>query len=203
MVRQAYHVRFYLFISVLLHCLVILPFLFSWHFPQTQWGGGQEQITVHLLPGIPGGPSSPSTQGSLEKMGEPSAKKSSQQVRQPVFGEKQGTSSGQGQSPTPAGGKGEGDAPVIGGDPTILEKIRQKILRAKQYPLQAKRRHVEGEVEVVFQINPDGSLAQAHVARSSGESILDEESLATLRRSAPYPYYPGSIQLLLKFALQE
>jgi len=49
---------------------------------------------------------------------------------------------GKGESPTPAGGTGDGYDAAHGASsaPDVLARIRQKILRAKKYPITARRR---------------------------------------------------------------
>ncbi|MBI2339509.1 MAG: energy transducer TonB [Deltaproteobacteria bacterium] len=112
---------------------------------------------------------------------------------------------GTGNSPTPAGGTGSGFDSVAGQSraPDVLDLIRQRIIRAKSYPLAARRRGIEGTVKLRFRIGPDGSLQNVAVVASSGSEILDEEAVATVKRATPYPYYEGDISMGLKFDLKE
>ncbi len=110
-------------------------------------------------------------------------------------------SGGEGDSQTPSAGKGNGiDSSSISNPDTLL-LIKQKILKARIYPLAAQERHVEGVVKVSFEIGADGALKSAHILQSSGSSLLDSEALDTLKRAAPYPYYGAPIQLAITFTL--
>ncbi len=97
------------------------------------------------------------------------------------------------------GGIGAGS---LTGNP-ILTKIRQKIERAKYYPPEAKRQKIEGRPEVTFQINPDGTLANATLKSSSGNENLDNAALETVKRAAPFPYYERPISLAIKYSLND
>ena len=49
------------------------------------------------------------------------------------------------------------------------------------YPKAAFRAGAEGTVEIAVEVNPDGSVASAVVARSSGHDLLDKSALDTVR----------------------
>lgn len=69
----------------------------------------------------------------------------------------------------------------------IYDYIKRKIQENKKYPWQAKKENIEGIVEMQFSISGDGQLKDVNIIKSSGYSILDEEAVATIKRSAPYP----------------
>jgi len=85
----------------------------------------------------------------------------------------------------------------------VLNQIRRKILRAKRYPRLARQAGLEGVSGLMFQIASDGSVQQVKLVSSSGHSELDAEALATVRRAAPFPYYPSPIRFTLKFSLKD
>ena len=87
--------------------------------------------------------------------------------------------------------------------PDVLALIRQRIIRAKSYPLAARRRGIEGTVKIIFRIGKEGGLEKAAVVASSGFGLLDDEAVATVKRGAPYPYYEGDISMGLTFDLKE
>lgn len=62
--------------------------------------------------------------------------------------------------------------------------------RAKRYPLIAQHRGIEGTVEVVFLINPDGRLSDTELIASSNHRVLDEATLTMLRRVGSLPTPP-------------
>jgi protein TonB len=69
-------------------------------------------------------------------------------------------------------------------------RVRALIARQKRYPLMARRRQLEGEVLVGFAINPDGSLADSAVVRSSGAPLLDRAALEAVRNAGRFPPPP-------------
>lgn len=56
-----------------------------------------------------------------------------------------------------------------------------------------KVRGEQGVVLVVFALDRQGGVSDAHIERSSGHSLLDEEVLALLQRAAPLPPIPPEI----------
>lgn len=110
---------------------------------------------------------------------------------------------GEGNSLTPTDGVGDGYDALKGrqGEWDLLAAIRAQIERAKQYPLVAERKGMEGEVRLAFELASDGRIKTLVVVQSSGHSLLDAEAMATLRRAAPYPYVAGPILVPLQFAL--
>lgn len=81
------------------------------------------------------------------------------------------------------------------------------IARFQRYPARARDRQLRGTVQVVFLLRRDGSVVDAWVTSTSGESVLDREALETIRRAEPLPPIPGelpdhlSILLPVAFAL--
>jgi protein TonB len=65
--------------------------------------------------------------------------------------------------------------------------------RHKRYPRGARSRREEGVVSVSFAINASGDVISARVARSSGNSELDEAALDMLRRASPVPAPPPGV----------
>jgi len=60
--------------------------------------------------------------------------------------------------------------------------------RFKRYP--AAARGASGTVVVRFELNRAGEVAAVAVAKSSGNTALDEEALALFRRASPFPPFP-------------
>lgn len=92
------------------------------------------------------------------------------------------------------------------GDPKgnpILSKIRDKIEDARYYPPEARRQKLEGKSAVSFEIAEDGSIKTVSITSSSGNELLDNAALETIKRAAPFPYYEGPINLALKFNLSD
>jgi len=72
-------------------------------------------------------------------------------------------------------------------------KVLAWLNRHKRYPRGAKSRGEQGQVRVSFAINASGSVISARVARSSGNSELDQAALDMVRRASPVPAPPPEI----------
>lgn len=104
----------------------------------------------------------------------------------------------------PAGGREGGAAGAGGpGGGGAFAVILRRIEAAKQYPEQARRFGHRGTVAVRFRIGPDGRVAAAEVAVSSGSSLLDAASLETVRRAAPLPALPGWLRVRISYGLAD
>lgn len=58
------------------------------------------------------------------------------------------------------------------------------------YPDEARRRRLSGQLVVSIAIRSDGSIEQAKVIRSSGQSLLDDAALRIVRLAEPYEPLP-------------
>lgn len=61
-------------------------------------------------------------------------------------------------------------------------KLQQALARYFHYPPLAQRRGWQGEVLLAFRLESDGRIRDAHVARSSGYTMLDRAALASLQQ---------------------
>jgi protein TonB len=77
---------------------------------------------------------------------------------------------------------------------TWQARIVALIERNKRYPAVARSRGQAGMARVVFTIDRQGRLLDSHVTNSSGVAVLDEEALALLRRSEPFPAAPSELK---------
>jgi periplasmic protein TonB len=66
--------------------------------------------------------------------------------------------------------------------------------RAKQYPESAIRRGAKGTSTIEFVLDETGAVASVSLLRSSGEADLDSESVALVRRAAPFPPPPPGVK---------
>lgn len=71
----------------------------------------------------------------------------------------------------------------------FVSDLRLRLARSKPRGLRTS-----GVVVVTFALLPSGELDYAHVAKSSGKPQLDEAALAGVRRAAPFPRPPASMQ---------
>jgi TonB family protein len=110
---------------------------------------------------------------------------------------------------TGPGAAGSGTGPGAGGRPgpldlgDLLARIRQRIEAVKRYPEDARRDSIQGTVNVRFRVRADGQLERVELVRSSGSRVLDEASLETIRRAAPFPPVRGWVQVPLAYTLSE
>lgn len=63
----------------------------------------------------------------------------------------------------------------------VLSYLRDTIERSKAYPLLAQQRGWEGEVLLAFRVVDDGAIQSVHVARSSGNPLLDRSAVTALQ----------------------
>ena len=85
----------------------------------------------------------------------------------------------------------------------LFFKIRRQIEDAKIYPWLALRKKISGTVFVQFQIDEKGQPIKTKILESSGSRILDQETLNTLKRAAPYPIVTGVISFPLRYDLSD
>ncbi|MGA9081797.1 MAG: energy transducer TonB, partial [Pseudolabrys sp.] len=65
--------------------------------------------------------------------------------------------------------------------------------RHKNYPAPAQVRHETGVTTVAFTIDREGKVVASRVIRSSGFASLDQETIATVQRAAPFPPPPANL----------
>lgn len=70
--------------------------------------------------------------------------------------------------------------------------VASKLRRSLRYPPQAKSRRLRGEVHVSFVVSRQGAARSVRIARSSGNEILDNAALETVRRASPFPAIPDA-----------
>jgi periplasmic protein TonB len=84
-------------------------------------------------------------------------------------------------------------------------KFRQALLRHiaryERYPSEARARHEQGTVEVLFHLRRNGRVIEAWVTTTSGAPLLDQEAIATLYRAEPLPPIPSEMPEELKILL--
>jgi len=61
-----------------------------------------------------------------------------------------------------------------------VQQVQTKISKVWKIPAGSN------EIKVVFKINPNGSISDLKIARSSGDANLDKKALGTVRRAAPF-----------------
>jgi protein TonB len=73
-------------------------------------------------------------------------------------------------------------------------KVLVRLRRAKRYPSQARREHLQGTVTVRFTVARNGAVSGIRLARSSGHTLLDQAALDMVHRASPMPKVPDDIR---------
>jgi protein TonB len=99
----------------------------------------------------------------------------------------------------------ETSAPSIEPTPSQLEtapnstaiKFQQALLhhvaRYQHYPNGARPGRLRGSVETLFSMRRDGTLVGVWVKASSGQAVLDNAAMDTIRRAQPLPSIPSEL----------
>jgi len=69
---------------------------------------------------------------------------------------------------------------------SILELLHSRISDNKEYPYIARRQRREGVAKIGFVLNPDGSIHNARLVRSSHANVLDRAALSAVRAIEPF-----------------
>ncbi|MDZ5650333.1 energy transducer TonB [Nitrospirillum sp. BR 11828] len=80
--------------------------------------------------------------------------------------------------------------PPSKGPDTYEGRVMAQLYRFKRYPVQARQRHQTGTALLRFTIDRSGHVLAASLDRSAGAALLDEETLALVRRADPLPAMP-------------
>ncbi len=77
-----------------------------------------------------------------------------------------------------------------------MDAWRAKIERIGNlnYPEEAKRRHLNGNLLLDVALKPDGSIQSVAVRRSSGQKILDDAAIRIVELAAPFAPFPPEIR---------
>jgi protein TonB len=84
-----------------------------------------------------------------------------------------------------------------------LAEIRQRVQRAKTYPPIARKRGVEGETSVAFEIDRSGTPHGIETVESSGHGALDRAALQAVERAGVLPWVYGRVTVPVRFTLHE
>ncbi len=74
-----------------------------------------------------------------------------------------------------------------------FEMLNMRIHNAKKYPESAKSRHLEGRVKVEFTLQPDGTLINIRIVKSSRHRNLDDAAVESIKNASPFPRPPAFI----------
>ena len=77
--------------------------------------------------------------------------------------------------------------------------VRNHLESFKFYPASARRRSIEGHVDVAFVLTQNGTADQISVLQGSGYSMLDRAAIQTVSRAQPFPVDDGTYRFRLRF----
>ena len=91
----------------------------------------------------------------------------------------------------PGGGKGKKDEAITFDTKEYryagyMRKLKEKIESIWEYPADARRRGLYGDLRVRFTIKKDGRLASIELERTSGYKSLDDAAIKALKDGEPY-----------------
>ena len=72
-------------------------------------------------------------------------------------------------------------------------KLMARLARYKEYPDDARRRRLEGEVKILFVVDGSGRVLSQEVVTSSRHRSLDRAALRQIRRAQPLPKPPPEL----------
>jgi TonB family protein len=93
--------------------------------------------------------------------------------------------------------------PYTGGTTPPYNIIRAAIEEAKDYPLLARKKRIEGTVITGFTINNKGYPEDIRLEKGSGSEILDSAAIKIVKRAAPFPRVNGKIVVPITFKLTD
>ncbi|MBP9731562.1 MAG: energy transducer TonB [Moraxellaceae bacterium] len=81
-------------------------------------------------------------------------------------------------------------------DAAYVDAFRSRVeeIGNKNYPDEAKRRNLQGNVRLLVAILPSGRVKDITVLKSSGHSILDQAARQSVRLAEPFMPFPASIR---------
>jgi len=81
-------------------------------------------------------------------------------------------------------------------DAYYLQAWRRKVesIGNLNYPDEARRRQLYGNLRMLVSITPDGALKEVRVLESSGHKVLDDAAVRIVRLAAPYAPFPEEMR---------
>ena len=80
-------------------------------------------------------------------------------------------------------------------EPVVVKQV------APEYPRGAERRELEGDVSVSFEVQADGSVANATVVDATSPGVFDSAAIKSVEKWQYEPNNPGSVTVKIRFQL--
>ncbi len=71
-----------------------------------------------------------------------------------------------------------------------LAHLKQKIGSIWEYPVEAKEKHLQGELTLRFSLRPDGSLVDVKILEFSRHPVINQDTVRTIYAAAPFKPFP-------------
>lgn len=62
------------------------------------------------------------------------------------------------------------------------------------YPEEARARNINGSLQLLVSVKPDGSIQEVSILKSSGHAILDDAAIRIVQMAAPYQPFPQEMR---------
>lgn len=84
-----------------------------------------------------------------------------------------------------------------------IERFRHQVeqIGNQQYPEQARRQNITGEVRLMVIIRPDGSVKDIRLLGKSGSNMLDDAAKTSVKRAAPFGRFSKDMQDITELRL--
>lgn len=82
------------------------------------------------------------------------------------------------------------------------QALLRHVKRQQRYPNVARPLHLKGTVDTQFAMSRDGTVLGVWVRTSSGQALLDNEAIETIRRAQPLPPIPPELPGRLNIHVQ-
>lgn len=86
-----------------------------------------------------------------------------------------------------------GQAAAAAALPSYRDRLAAHLARYKQYPTASRAAREQGTAMLSFTVGRGGQVLGSRLARTSGFSALDAETMAMIRRAQPLPPFPSEI----------
>lgn len=84
-----------------------------------------------------------------------------------------------------------------------IERFRHQVeqIGNQQYPEQARRQNITGEVRLMVIIRPDGTVKDIRLLGKSGSNLLDDAAKMSVKRAAPFGRFTKDMQEITELRL--
>lgn len=75
-----------------------------------------------------------------------------------------------------------------------IEYVCSRINKVKYYPESARKNNIAGKVKLTFAVRYDGELVYVKLITSSGNTLLDNAAIESVKNASPFIRFPDSIK---------